>query len=122
MLPSNSLSKALYYASERIPELKVFLANPNVPMDTNHVERALRIIPMGRKNYIFCWIELGAEQLGILQSLMMTCRMQGVKPYAYLVDVLQRISLHPASEIDALTPRVWKDKFVDNLLVSDLAI
>jgi transposase len=122
LLPSNPLSKALYYASERISELKVFLANPNVPVDTNHVERALRVIPMGRKNYLFCWSELGAEQLGILQSLMVTCRMQGVKPYVYLVDVLQRISQHPASEIDALTPRVWKDKFADDLLVSNLAI
>jgi transposase len=63
-----------------------------------------------------------AEQLGILQSLMVTCRMQGVNPYHYLVDVLQRVSLHPASEIDALTPRVWKDKFAGNLLISDLAI
>ena len=122
LLPSNPLSKALHYASERIPELKVFLANPNVPMDTNHVERALRVIPMGRKNYLFCWSELGAEQLGILQSLMVTCRMQGVNPYTYLVDVLQRVSQHPASEIDALTPRVWKNKFADNLLQSDLAI
>jgi hypothetical protein len=91
-------------------------------MDTNYVERALRVIPMGRKNYLFCWSELGAEQLGILQSLMVTCRMQGVNPYTYLVDVLQRVSLHPASEIDTLTPRIWKDTFADNLLQSDLAI
>ena len=41
--------------------------------------------------------ELGAEQLGILQSLMVTCRIQGINPYHYLVDVLQSVALHPAS-------------------------
>ena len=45
---------------------------------------------MGRKNYLFCWSEMGAEQLGMLQSLMVTCRMHGTNPYEYLVDVLQR--------------------------------
>ena len=120
LLPSNPLSKALAYVTEREHKLKVFLANPNVPMDTNHLERALRVIPMGRKNYLFCWSELGAEQLGILQSLLVTCRLQGINPYIYLVDVLQRVSMHPASKIDELTPLKWKDRFQDDFLTSDL--
>ncbi len=69
---------------------------------------------MGRKNYLFCWTELGAEYLGILQSLLVTCRLQGINPYTYLVDVLQRVSLHPASKVEELTPRLWKKKFVDH--------
>ena len=98
----------------------MFLSNPALPLDTNHLERALRVIPMGRKNYLFCWSELGAEQLGILQSLMATCRLQGVNPYHYLVDVLQRVALHPAKDVLDLTPRVWKEKFADKKLTSDL--
>jgi transposase len=89
-------------------------------MDTNHVERALRVVPMGRKNYLFCWSEPGAEQLGILQSLLVTCRLQGINPYDYLVDVLQRVSLHPASKVEDLTPRILKKKFMDKKLTSDL--
>ena len=99
----------------------MFIANPHVAMDTNHLERALRVIPMGRKNYLFCWSELGAEQLGILQSLLVTCRLQEINPYHYLVDVLQRVSMHPASKVEELTPRIWKEKFADNFLTSDLA-
>ena len=91
-----------------------------MPIDTNHLERALRVIPMGRKNYLFCWTELGAEQLGMLQSLLVTCRLQGINPYTYLVDILQRVSQHPASQVEELTPRVWKTKFADNPLTSDL--
>ena len=121
LLPSNPMSKALVYASERQTQLRVFLSNPALPMDTNHLERALRVIPMGRKNYLFCWSELGAEQLGILQSLMVTCRLHNINPYHYLVDVLQRVSQHPAKDVLELTPRVWKEKFSDNLLTSDLA-
>jgi hypothetical protein len=89
-------------------------------MDTNHLERALRVIPMGRKNYLFCWSELGAEQLGILQSLLVTCRLQEINPYHYLVDVLQRVGMHPASKVAELTPRMWKEKFAGDLLTSDL--
>jgi transposase len=52
--PKNPLTKALNYVNERQVEMKVLLANPHVAMDTNHLERALRVIPMGRKNYLFC--------------------------------------------------------------------
>jgi len=121
LLPSSPLTKALAYTRDRFAELEVFLSNPDVNIDTNHLERALRVIPMGRKNYLFCWSELGAEHMGILQSLTTTCRMHGVNPYTYLVDVLQRISLHPASKAEELTPRVWKTKFGDDFLTSDLA-
>ncbi len=121
LLPTNPLSRALHYVGERHAELSVFLSNPTVAMDTNHLERALRVIPMGRKNYLFCWTELGAEYLGILQSLLVTCRLQGVNPYTYLVDVLQRVILHPASKVEELTPRLWKKKFVDKNVTSDLA-
>ena len=120
LLPSSPLSKALQYVAEREDKLKIFLSNPHVPIDTNHLERALRVIPMGRKNHLFCWSEMGAEQLGVLQSLMVTCRLQGINPYTYLVDVLQRVSLHPASKVEELTPRVWKTTLSDNVLTSDL--
>jgi len=53
LVPSNPLSKALKYAMARTDSLKVFLRDPDVPIDTNHLERALRPIPMGRRNWLF---------------------------------------------------------------------
>ena len=120
LLPSHPLTKALKYAMARTDSLKVFLSDPDVPIDTNHLERALRPIPMGRKNWLFCWTELGAKQVGIIQSLLVTCKLHGINPHTYLVDVLQRISQHPASRVIELTPRIWKEKFADNPLCSDL--
>lgn len=120
LLPSDPLTQALAYARNRRLGLEVFLTDPDVPIDTNHLERALRAIPMGRKNWNFCWTELGAKQVGIVQSLVVTCRLHGIDPYTYLVDVLQRVSAHPASRVAELTPRLWKQHFGDNPMRSDL--
>ena len=89
-------------------------------IDNTRSERALRPIPLGRKNWMFCWTELGAKQVGIIQSLLVTCKLHGINPYIYLVDVLQRISQHPASRVIELTPRIWKEKFADSPLCSEL--
>ncbi|MDX4042333.1 IS66 family transposase [Pseudomonas aeruginosa] len=118
--PSHPLAKALKYARARQSQLQVFLSDPDVPIDTNHLERALRAIPMGRRNWLFCWTELGARHLAIIQSLMVTCRLHNVHPFAYLVDVLQRVGQHPASRVIELTPRVWKTQFVHRPLPSAL--
>ena len=56
----------------------------------------------------------------MIQSLLATCRLHGVDPYTYLVDVLQRVGEHPASRAVELTPRVWKTRFADDPLRSDL--
>lgn len=119
-LPSDPLTRALAYAHEREGALRVFLDDPAVPIDTNHLERALRVIPMGRKNWNFCWSEVGARHVATLQSLLTTCRLQGVDPYTYLVDVLQRISCHPAADVIELTPRLWKERFAATPLTSDV--
>jgi transposase len=118
LLPTNPFTKAAHYALARRTGLEVFLADPDVPLDTNHLERALRPIPMGRKNWLFCWTELGAERVGQIQSLITTCTLHGVDPYTYLVDVLQRIDTHPFSAVEQLTPRLWKQHFADDPLRS----
>ena len=120
LIPSHPLRTAINYTLGRETELRVFLKDPDVPLDTNHVERAIRPIPLGRKNWMFCWTELGAEHVGIIQSLISTCKLQGINPYTYLTDVLLRISTHPASQVSDLTPRNWKQRFADNPMRSDL--
>ena len=120
LVPSNPLSKALKYARQREDALRLYLADPELPMDTNHLERTLRVIPMGRRSWLFNWTEIGGERVGIIQSLLTTCRLHDVHPYTYLVDVLQRVAQHPASRVEELTPRRWKLLFADNPLRSDL--
>ena len=120
LLPKNPLAKALSYAQARRTGLEVFLDDPAVAIDTNHLERALRPIPLGKRNWLFASTEVGAQRVGIIQSLLVTCRLHGVDAYTYLVDVLQRISGHPAHRAIELTPRRWKSLFADDPLRSDL--
>lgn len=83
---------------------------------TNHLQRSLRVILMGRRNWLFSWTEIGAEQVGIIPSLLVTCRIHGVNPNHYLVDVLWRVGTHPTTRMEELTPRLWKEQFADNRL------
>ena len=119
-LPKDPFLKALNYAGSRRTQLELCLSNPDVPIDTNHVERGVRPIACGRRNWLFAWTEDGAERVAAIQSLLYTCRLHGVDPHAWLVDVLQRISVHPAGRVRELTPREWKTRFAGSPMRSDL--
>jgi len=120
LLPTSPYTRAVNYAMERENALRVFLDDPSVHPDTNHLEREIRPIAVGRKNWLFCTTETGANELGWVQSLLLTCRLHEVDPFAYLVDVLQRVQIHPASRVRELTPRLWKEHFASDPLVSML--
>ena len=120
LTPKHPLTKAIHYGVARENKLRVFLEDPDLPLYTNHLERALRVIPMGRKNGLFCPTELGAEHVGIIQSLLSTCKLHAINPYECWVDVLLRINQHPAKAVNTLTPRLWKQHFATNPLRSDL--
>lgn len=120
LLPKSPFAKALGYLHKRQAELRVFLGDPDVPLDTNHVERSIRKIAMSRNAWLFCWTELGATQVGIIQSLISSCILHQINPYDYLVDVLQRVQIHPNTHIKELTPLHWKNQFANNPLRSDI--
>jgi len=49
--------------------------------------------------------EMGAEHVGIVQSLLEICRLHNIGPYDHFVDVLQRVKAHsPLQQMDELTP------------------
>ena len=110
-VPSDTFLKAASYALNREGYLKAFLENPDIPLDTNHVERELRGQAVGRKNWMFHVTEEGARYAAIFYSLIRSCLLVGVNPTDYLVDVLQRIDTHPSGQTELLTPRLWKEHF-----------
>jgi transposase len=120
LLPKSPLAQALAYAKERQAGLRVFLTDAWLDLDTNDLERALRVIPMGKKNWMFCMTELGAQHVAAIQTLLASCRAHGIDAFTYLVDVLQRINLTANADIIDLTPRIWAQKFGHNPLRSDL--
>jgi transposase len=106
-LPKGPLGKAVSYALSNWEHLQVFLDDVQVPVDNNAAERALRIVAIGRKNFLFVGNARAGQNLAVLYSLMATCEAHGVDPHAYLADVLLRIDEHPAKLIDDLLPDHW---------------
>jgi hypothetical protein len=120
LLPSSEFTKAVNYALDNEAGLRVFLSNPHVTLDTNHLEREIRPIAVGRKNWMFCDTEAGAEVSAIIYSLIASCKLQDINPYHYLVDVLQRVQIHPQSKISQLTPLNWKQQFPEDQRLTSL--
>lgn len=104
--PKSPMAAALTYAENHHTELRRFLDDPNIPLDNNVAERALRIVALGRKNFLFAGHCDGAQNLAILQSIVATCQLHGVNPYEYIRDVLIRIQ-QPGVTLDELMPWAW---------------
>lgn len=113
MATNELLRKAVSYSMKREESMRVFLRDPDLALDTNYLEREIRPIAIGRKNFMFCWTEVGAESLCTLQSLIRTCLLQGINPREYLIDVIQRIVERDIEEDDLsdLIPILWKDDY-----------
>jgi transposase len=105
--PKSKLGIAIRYALRQWDELTVFLDDPTVPLDNNRSEAALRVVALGRKNFLFVGNEDAGDNIAGLYSLVATCEANGVNPIEYLRDVLLRISTHPADRIDELLPDRW---------------
>lgn len=106
---ASELAKAIRYALARWDGLSRFLNDGRIEMDTNPVERAIRPISLGRKNHLFAGSDGGGHRWAVVCSLVETCKLNGVEPYAYLADVLQRmVDGHPVNRLDELLPWRWK--------------
>ena len=107
-LPQSPLGKAIGYALNQWEALTRYVTDGRLAIDNNEAERALRGVAVGRGNWIFCGSPAGGRRAAILYSLVVSCKLQGIDPLAYIRDVLERIRTTPMSRIDELTPRGWK--------------
>ena len=64
-------------------------------------------IALGRKSWLFCGSDRGGQRAASMYSLIVTAKMNGVDPQAWLSDVLSRIASHPAHRLDELLPWNW---------------
>jgi hypothetical protein len=106
-LPKSPFSKAVSYTLSRRGGLSVFLSNPDVPLDTNHLERENKKKAIGAHNWLFNWSEAGARHMATLYSLLSTCKINGIDQHAYLFDVLTKITSVRGTKFADLVPRRW---------------
>ena len=99
------LAEAIRYALSRWEGLCRFIDDGRIDIDSNVVERAIRPIALNRKNALFAGSDGGAEHWAVIASLIETCKLTAVDPYAYLADTLTKIvNGHPNSHLDELLP------------------
>ena len=101
----SKLAQAIRYGLSHWDGLIRFLDDGRIEIDSNTVERSIRPLALTRKNALFAGSDGGAESWAVVASLIETCKLNDVDPYAYLADTLTRIvDGHRASAIDDLLP------------------
>ncbi len=108
LLPQGPLGLAFGYALNHWRALTRYTENGVLVPDNNLLESAIRPIAMGRKAYLFAAYERGGHVAATLYSLVGTCKLNRIEPYAYLKDVLQRLPSHPINRVAELLPFNWK--------------
>ena len=106
--PKSRLGQAIGYALNHWRALTTFLGDGRLELDTNRVERAIKPIVIGRKNFLFMGGPKGGWAAAIIFSLMESCKQNSIDPYYYLEDVLQRLPTHPNKRIQELLPHHWQ--------------
>jgi len=106
----SALAGAIKYALAHWSGLNLFLHDGRLEIDSNTVERTMRAIALGRRNSLFSGSDGGAESWAVLASLLQTARLNGLDPYEWLNDVLEKIvsGAVKSHEIDTLLAWNWR--------------
>ena len=108
VLPKSPIGEAIAYALNNWAALVRYIEDGDLEIDNNAAERSLRGVAVGRKNWLFFGSDTGGRTAAILTSLIVTCKRLNVEPFAYLRDVFDRISSHPAHRLAELLPDRWQ--------------
>jgi transposase len=101
------LAKAFRYTITRREALTRFLTDGRLEVDNNVAENAMRVIALGRRNYLFAGSDSGGERAASIYTLVATAKLNGLNPETYLKDILTRIAEgHTINRIDELVP--WR--------------
>ena len=109
VLPKSPIGEAIQYALNHWVALKRPLEAGFLELDNGACERAFKPVALGRKNWLFAGSDKGGQTAAVLMSLCTTCKSLEIDPQAYLRDVLDRISTHPARRIEELLPDRWQE-------------
>jgi transposase len=108
VLPKSPMTEAIGYALNHWSALVRPWEAGFLEIDNGASERAMKPVALGRKNWLFAGSDEGGRTAATLMSVCATCKELRIDPFAYLRDVLERVSTHPNSRIEELLPDRWK--------------
>ena len=97
-------TKAINYMLNQWQVLNYYCENGIAEIDNNIVENALRVVSLGRKNFLFMGADSGGDRAAAMYSLIGSCKLGDIEPEAYLRHVLTHIADHPINRIDEVLP------------------
>lgn len=97
------ITKAINYSMNALPELKNYLKDGRLEIDNNRAERMMKNFVIGRKNFLFCFSESGAEASALLYSLVESAYANNLKVEQYLTYVFKTLPQINARSIDEVT-------------------
>ena len=92
VLPKSRLGIAIQYALNQLPQVRNYFLDAKLDLDNNRAERSIKPFVIGRKNWLFSNSAGGAEASAKLYSIVQTCILNKVNPYAYLSDTLDKLA------------------------------
>jgi transposase len=104
----SATAKAIDYSLRRWAALTRFIDDGRLPIDNNWIENQIRPIALGRNNWLFAGSLRGGERAAAIMSLIQSAKINGLDPYAYLQDVMERLPTWPNSRIGELLPHRWR--------------
>jgi transposase len=108
LVPSTPLYVATQYALNQEPAWRRCFTDGRFEIDNGEVERRIRRVAIGRKNYLFAGSDKGAERLAIAYTVLGSCHMQGANPLAWATDVIGKLQDGwPLARLDELLPDAW---------------
>ena len=105
--PKSPTGGAVNYALGQWALLEVYVDEGRVEIDNNLVENAIRPTALGRKNWLFIGADVAGWRSAVIYSIIQSCKVHGVEPYAYLKDVLTRLPSMTNQQIATITPEAW---------------
>ena len=107
VLPKSPIATAINYVFNQWEALKRYTTDGDLHIDNNISERTLKLIGIGRLNWLFVGGDNGGRTASVLFSFTATCKQLGIDSFAYLRDVLGRLPTHPAERLSELLPHRW---------------
>jgi transposase len=104
VLPKSPIAVAINYVLNQWEALNRYTTDGDLHIDNNVSERTLKLIGMGRINWLFLGSDKGGQTASVLFSFTATCKHLGMDTFAYLRDVLERLPTQPADRLEELLP------------------
>jgi transposase len=108
VLPKSPVAAAVNYVLNQWKALNRYTTDGDLHIDNNLSERTLKLIGMGRINWLFLGSDKGGQTAAVLFSFTATCKHLRIDTFVYLRDVLERLPTHPVDRLEELLPYRWQ--------------